>query len=160
MNSPKDPSDGGCPTWFPGRCVPLTWARTSPLPWQGGHLTHWCLFLVESTKSTSQMLVEGLCFHEHLLHLVVMSDSLRPHELQHARLPCFSLSPRVCSNSYPLSHWYHPTISSSSPPSPLALSVFPRFRVFSNESHQVAKVLELLLHPSSEYSGLISFRID
>ena len=42
-----------------------------------------------------------------------MSDSLWPHELQHARLPCPSLSPRVGSNSCPLSQWCHSTISSS-----------------------------------------------
>ena len=42
-----------------------------------------------------------------------MSSSLRPHGLQHARLPCPSLSPGVCSNSCPLSRWCHPTISSS-----------------------------------------------
>ena len=42
-----------------------------------------------------------------------VSDSLWPHGLQHARLPCPSPSPRLCSNSYPLSQWYHPTISSS-----------------------------------------------
>ena len=42
-----------------------------------------------------------------------MSDSLRPQELQHVRLPCPSLSPRVCSNSCPLSQWCHPTILSS-----------------------------------------------
>ena len=42
-----------------------------------------------------------------------MSDSLWPHGLQHARLPCPSLSPRVCLNSHPLSWWCHPTISSS-----------------------------------------------
>ena len=42
-----------------------------------------------------------------------MSDSLQSHELQHARLPCPSLSPRVSSNSCPLSRWYHSTISSS-----------------------------------------------
>ena len=42
-----------------------------------------------------------------------MSDSLRPHVLQQARLPCPSLSPRVCSNSCPLTWWRHPTISSS-----------------------------------------------
>jgi len=38
--------------------------------------------------------------------------TLQPHEL-HTRLSCPSLSPRVCSNSYPLSQWCHPTISSS-----------------------------------------------
>ena len=43
----------------------------------------------------------------------VMSDSLWPHGLQHARLPCPSPSPRACSNSRPLSWWCHPTISSS-----------------------------------------------
>ena len=41
----------------------------------------------------------------------VMSDSLRPHGLQHARLPCPSPIPGVCSNSCPLSQWCHPTIS-------------------------------------------------
>ena len=41
-----------------------------------------------------------------------MSDSLQPCGLPHARLPCPSLSPRVCSNSCPLSRWCHPTISS------------------------------------------------
>jgi len=45
-----------------------------------------------------------------------MSYSLWPHGLQHARLPCPSLSPEVCSNSYPLSWWCHPTISSSVTP--------------------------------------------
>ena len=43
----------------------------------------------------------------------VMSESLRPHELQHARPPCPSPTPRVYSNSCPSSRWCHPTISSS-----------------------------------------------
>ena len=43
----------------------------------------------------------------------VMSDSLRPHELQHTRLPHPPPSSRACSNSCPLSQWCHPTISSS-----------------------------------------------
>ena len=43
----------------------------------------------------------------------VMSDSLWPHGLQHASLPCPSPSPSACSNSCPLSWWYHPTTSSS-----------------------------------------------
>ena len=55
----------------------------------------------------------------------VMSDSLRPHGLQHARLPCPSLSPRVCSNSHPLSRWCHPTISSSVIPFSSCLQSFP-----------------------------------
>ena len=43
----------------------------------------------------------------------VMSNSLRPHELQHARTPCPSPIPAVHSNSCPSSQWCHPTISSS-----------------------------------------------
>ena len=45
----------------------------------------------------------------------VMSDSLRPHELQHARLPCPLPTPGAFSNSCPLSQWCHPTLSSSAP---------------------------------------------
>ena len=48
-----------------------------------------------------------------LFRFSVVSDSLKPHELQHARPPCPSWSPGVLSNSCPLSQWCHPTISSS-----------------------------------------------
>ena len=55
----------------------------------------------------------------------VMTNSLWTHRLQHTRLPCPSLSPGACSNSCPLSQWYHPTISSSVIPFPLGLESFP-----------------------------------
>ena len=55
----------------------------------------------------------------------VVSDSLRPHGLQHARLPCPSPTPRVCSKSCPLSQWCHPTISSSAIPFSSCLQSFP-----------------------------------
>ena len=48
-----------------------------------------------------------------------------PHGLQHARLPCPSSTPRVCSNSYPSSQWCHPTISSSVVPFSSCLQSFP-----------------------------------
>ena len=51
-----------------------------------------------------------------LFSCLVMSDSLWPHGLQYARLPCPSLSSRLCSNSCPLSEWCHLTISSSVAP--------------------------------------------
>ena len=54
----------------------------------------------------------------------VMSDSLQPHGLQHARLPCPSLSPRVYSNSCPLSRWCHPVILSSVVPFSSCLQPF------------------------------------
>ena len=44
---------------------------------------------------------------------LVMSNSLRPHGLQHSRPPCPSPTPGACSNSCPSSQWCHPTISSS-----------------------------------------------
>ena len=57
--------------------------------------------------------------------LSVMSDSLRPHEPQHSRLPCPSPTPRVYSNSCPLSRWCHPTISSSVVPFSSCPQSFP-----------------------------------
>ena len=55
----------------------------------------------------------------------VMSDSWRPHGLQHDRPPCPSQIPGVCSNSRPLSWWWHPTISSSVIPFSSHLQPFP-----------------------------------
>ena len=55
----------------------------------------------------------------------VMSDSLQPRRLQHPRLPCPSLSPGVCSNSCPLSQWWHPTMLSSVVPFTSCLQSFP-----------------------------------
>ena len=54
-----------------------------------------------------------------------MSDSLWPHGLQQAKLPCPSLSPWICSNSCPLSQWCHPVISSSVTPFSSCLQLFP-----------------------------------
>ena len=55
----------------------------------------------------------------------VMSDSLRPHGLQHARPPCPSPTPRACPNSCPSSRWCHPTSSSSVVPFSYCLQSFP-----------------------------------
>ena len=87
-----------------------------------------------------------------------VSNSLRPHEPPHARSPWPSPTPKAYSNWCPLSRWCHPTISSPSPP------IFPRIRVFSNES-----VLCIMwpkywnfsfnISSSNEYSGLIYFRM-
>ena len=68
--------------------------------------------------------------------------TLWPHGLQHARLPCLSLSPRVCSNSCPLSQWSHPTISSSVVPVSSCLwsfpaSDFPTSQLFSSCSPSI-----------------------
>ena len=59
-----------------------------------------------------------------------VSDSLQPHGLQHARPPCSSLSPGVCSNSCPLSQWCYPTISFSVIPFSFCPQSFPASRSF------------------------------
>ena len=90
-----------------------------------------------------------------------MSNSLQPHGLEHARLPCHSPSPEVCSNSCPLNWWCHPTISCSVAPSPaFNLSQHQSIFQWAGSSHQVTKVLELHISPSNVYSVLISFGID
>ena len=62
-------------------------------------------------------------------HLVV-SKSLQPLGLQHTRLPCPSPSPRVCSNSCPVSQWCHPAFSSFVAPFSFCLQPFPASRSF------------------------------
>ena len=80
----------------------------------------------------------------------VMSDSLRPQGLQHARPPCPSPTPRVYSNSCPLSQWCqppHPLLSPS--PSAFNLSQHQGFCKWVSSLHQVAKVLEFQLQHQS-----------
>ena len=95
----------------------------------------------------------------------VMSDSLRPHGMQHSRLPCPSPSPRVCSNSRSLSRWCHPTISSSVVPfssclqSFLASGPFPMSWLFSSGGQSIAPSAFASVLPIN-FSGLISFRTD
>ena len=90
-----------------------------------------------------------------------MSDSLWPHGLQHIRPSCPSPTPRVYSNSCPLSRWCLPTFSSSFIPHLLPPSIFPSIRVFSNESVLHIRRpkywgLSFSISPSNEHSGLIS----
>ena len=94
-----------------------------------------------------------------------MSDSLRPHGLQHARLPCPSPTPGACSNSCASSRRCHPTISSFVIPFSSCLQSFPAsgsFPVsqFFASSDQSIGLFNFSISPSHEYSGLISFRID
>ena len=88
----------------------------------------------------------------------VMFDSLWPHGLQHTRLPCRSLSPRIFSNSYPLCQWCHPTISFSAVSFSSLVSVFPSVRVFSNESTLSIRwprywSFSFKISPPNEFSG-------
>ena len=63
--------------------------------------------------------------HQYQFSHSVVSDSLQPHGLQQARLPCPSPTPVACSNSHPLSWWCHPTILSSVVPFSSCFQSFP-----------------------------------
>ena len=95
----------------------------------------------------------------------VVSDSLRPHELQHARPPCPSPTPGVHSNSRPSCWWCHPAISSSVILFSSCLQSFPEagsflrswFFTSGGQSNRVLASASVLA--VNKYSGLISFRI-
>ena len=94
----------------------------------------------------------------------VMSDSLRPHESQHARPPCPSPTPGVHSDSRPSSPWCHPAISSSVIPFSSYPQSLPAW-VLSNESTLRMRwpkywSFSFSIIPSKEIPGLISFRMD
>ena len=94
----------------------------------------------------------------------VVSDSLRPNELLHARSPCPSPAPWVHSNSRPSSRWCHPAISSSVVPFSSCPQSLP-----ASESFQWVTLrmkwpkywsFSFSIIPSKEHPGLIFFRID
>ena len=92
-------------------------------------------------------------------------DSLGPHGLQHARLPCPSPSPSICLNSGPLSRWCHPTISSAMVPFSSCLQYFPATvlvisRLFASGGESIGASFSFNITPSNEHSGLILFWID
>ena len=94
-----------------------------------------------------------------------MSASLRPHGLQHTRLPCPSPYPQACSNSCPIKSVMPSSHLILCHPLLLLPSIFPCIRVFSNESALWIRwskywSFSFRISPSNEYSGLISFRID
>ena len=93
----------------------------------------------------------------------VVSSSLQPHGLQHARLPCSLLTPGAWSNSCPLMMPSNHLILCC--PLLLLPSIFLSIRVFSNESVLYIKwpkywSFSFSISPSNEYSGLIYFRMD
>ena len=121
-------------------------------------LKEWITYCVQPSKPPCDVHNNSLF----LFSCSVMSDTLRPYGLQQTRFPCPSPSPRVWSNSCPLSRWCHPTVCH---PLFLLPSIFPSIRVFSSESAFRIRwpkysSFSFRISPSNEYSGWISFRID
>ena len=99
--------------------------------WEMGTIRRWLkrrkrIFI----KFWFEFLINSFFFSSVQFSCLVMPDSLLPHGLQHAGLPCPSLSPGVYSDSCPLSHWCHPTILSSIVPFPSCLEPFPGSECF------------------------------
>ena len=114
----------------------------------------WCLvFYWIITDVTYFLYINAQCVSS------VVSDSLRPHGLQHARPPCPSPTPRVYLNSCALSWWCHPTISSSVVPSPaFNLSQHQGLFKWVSSSHHMVKVLEFQLqHQSFQWTPRTNF---
>ena len=140
----------GLPCWNPGSCL-LVWL---------------CRFLGQQagteTASFSGLIYD--IFSSVQFSRSVVSDSLWPHESQHARPPCPSPSPGVHSDSRPASSWCHPAISSSVVPFSSCSQSLPA-SVFSNESTLRMRwpkywSFNFSIIPSKEILGLISFRMD
>ena len=90
----------------------------------------------------------------------VVSDSLRPHELQHARPPCPSPIPRVYPNSCPSSRWCHPTISSSVVPFSSCPQSFPTSGPFPMSQLSTSGGQSIGVSASASVLPMISFRMD
>ena len=123
----------------------------------------WLIYFI--TKDTFHLKnISLICFSSVQFSCSVVSDSLRLHESQHARLPCLSPTPRVYPNSCLLSQWCHPAISSSvvpfssSPQSLPASESLPMSQLFARGGQSTGVSVSIIL--SKEIPGLISFRMD
>ena len=113
-------------------------------------------------SETSRVTIYSLNISSVHFSCSVMSNSLRPHESQHARPPCLSPTPRVYSNSCPSSWWCHTTISSSvvpfssCPQSLPASGSFPMSQLFTwgGQSTGVAASAQVLLMNTQDWSHL------
>ena len=123
-------------------------------------------------KNILEMSIKAFQFSSVQFSRSVVSDSLQPHESQHARPPCPSPTPGVHSNSCPSSRWCHPAISSSvvpfssCPQSLLAPESFPMSQLFTwgGQSTGVSALASFLPKKSqgwspSEWTGWISLQL-
>ena len=111
-----------CISGFSG---PTLWEAPEAWSWQSGKETISYAKTWRPFNHLVKLLDHLLCISSVQFNNSVMSDSLQPHGLQHARPPCPWPTPRVYSNSCPLSRWCHSTISSSVVPFSSCLQAFP-----------------------------------
>ena len=137
------------------------------------------LFIVETTTPATAFYLVVFprkqqfkqCFSSVQFSLSVVSNSLQPRGLQHARPPCPSATPGACSNSCPSSQWCHRTVSSSVIPFSSCLQSFPasgsfpRSQLFASDSQSIgvsapASVLPMITQDifSLGWTGLISLQ--
>ena len=122
--------------------------------------TKWCPTLCDSMDWGPFRLL--LLYNTGLFSGSVVSNSLQPHELQHARLPCTSPSPGACSNSCPLSRWCHPTVSSSVFPFSSCLQSFPaseslpNSQLFSSGGQRIGASASASISPTNEVQQCLS----
>ena len=146
-------------------CDPMDWARQAPLSMGFARQEYWRGLPFPSPLEQLQIL-SSVQFSRS-----VVSDSLRPHELQHTRPPCPSQTPGVHSDSLPLSQWCHPAISSSvipfasCPQSLPASESFPMSQLFAwgGQSIGVSALASFFPKKSqgwspSEWTGWISLQ--
>ena len=133
-------------------CLPILWPRANSLErlmpgkdWRQKEKGQQRMRCLDSITDSVDMLL--------FFSGSAVSNSLWPHGLQHARLPCPSPTPRVHSNSCPLNWWCHPTISSSVIPFSSCLQSSQHQGLFKwvSSSHQVAKLFEFLLHGTMKW---------
>ena len=145
-----------------GSFQPKDWNQVSQIA--GRFFTNWATKEVKNTGVDSLCLLQRIFLTQELnwgflhcrqlsyqgspisavqLNRSVVSDSLQPHGLQCARLPHPSPSPRVCSNSCPLSRWCHPVILSSVSPFSSCSQSFPASRSFYMSEYVVKECSQL-----------------
>ena len=116
----------------------------------------------KSCMSLVSILMKILTMFIQLFSHSVVSNSLRPHGLQHTRVLCSSPSPTVCLNSCPLSQWCHPVISSSvvpfssCPQSFQVLESFPVSWLFASGGQSIAASASAIVLPMNIPLGLTS----
>ena len=159
--------------WFIVSCFPALWSHfykgTNPIHEVSPHVS-----LSPPKTPSPNTIIQELDFGIWILWRIqmlssvqfscsVVSESLRPHGLQHARPPCPSPTPRVHPNPCPLSRWCHPTISSSvipfssCPQSFPASGSFPMSQLFASGGQSIgvlasASVLQSVAFILFEYS--------